>query len=694
MTAPLPADEAERLLALGRYEILDTPPEAAFDRVTRLAARLFGVPAAQISFVDHDRRWLKSRFGTDADDSPRELTFCAHAILGGQVLVVPDAALDPRFCCNPCVAAEPGIRFYAGAPLKGRGGHNVGTLCLLDSKPRAFSEEQAATLSDLAAIVVDEMELRLAGRLLREEAAGRERREAEAASSLARTRSIIEAAHDAFVGMDAAGRITDWNRRAEETFGWARDEAIGRLLAQTIIPDRYRQAHIQGLSKYLQTGQGPVLNTTIELSALHRDGREFPIELSISPVHLEQGQVFTAFVRDISERHRATQAMWESEQRLAAFLRYVPGVAFMKDAQGRYAYVNESFEKLVGLTLEHLRGKTDAEIWPPEIAAQFRANDAEVMARKQAVQVVETVPQADGPHFWLSSKFPILDGAGQPTMLAAVSIDITERQRAEHELKAFAVRLERSNRELQDFSYVASHDLQEPLRKIRAFGDRLASKHGGALDASGREYVRFMQEAAARMQTLLEDLLSYSRVTTQASPFSPVDLAEVARQVLEDLELRVEQTGGQVELGALPVIQADHTQMRQLLQNLIGNALKFHRTAVPPLVQVQAQVRGESGHDETCEIVVRDNGIGFEEKYLDRIFQPFQRLHGRESFEGTGIGLAICRKIAERHGGSITARSQPGHGTTFRVSLPLKQATKATAAATSDAATSREPSAL
>jgi signal transduction histidine kinase len=183
-----------------------------------------------------------------------------------------------------------------------------------------------------------------------------------------------------------------------------------------------------------------------------------------------------------------------------------------------------------------------------------------------------------------------------------------------------------------------------------------------------------MQNAASRMQTLINDLLALSRVTSKAQPFVTVDLNTVAREVISDLETRIERTGGQVLLGELPIIQADAVQMRQLLQNLIGNALKFHRPEVAPVVKVTSQIlEGDERHtDGTCRLFVEDNGIGFEEQYLDRVFIPFQRLHGRTEYEGTGIGLAICRKIAERHQGDITARSVPGQGTTFVVTLPLK----------------------
>ena len=254
---------------------------------------------------------------------------------------------------------------------------------------------------------------------------------------------------------------------------------------------------------------------------------------------------------------------------------------------------------------------------------------------------------------------------------------VVERQRASDEQSAFTAKLERSNRELQDFAYVASHDLQEPLRKIQAFGDRLEAKCGDRVGEQGRDYLARMQNAAQRMSVLISDLLAFSRITTTAQPFTSVELPRVAEEVLGDLEVRIEQSGGRVEVGELPTIDADPLQMRQLLQNLLGNALKFHRPGDPPVVRISAELMAEhasgarGGRAELCQIRIEDNGIGFDEKYLDRIFNVFQRLHGREEYPGTGIGLAICRKIAERHGGGITAQSTPGKGAAFVVTLPV-----------------------
>jgi signal transduction histidine kinase len=248
--------------------------------------------------------------------------------------------------------------------------------------------------------------------------------------------------------------------------------------------------------------------------------------------------------------------------------------------------------------------------------------------------------------------------------------------RSHDELKTYAAKLERSNKELQDFASVASHDLQEPLRKVQAFSDRLKIKCAPALDAAGLDYLDRIQNAARRMQTLINDLLTYARVTTKAQPFVPIDLVSATREVVSDLEARIEQVGGRVEVGELPTLDADPLQVRQLMQNLIGNALKYHRPGVPPVVRVHAKhsAAPPAPHSASaCEILIEDNGIGFEEIYAERIFTIFQRLHGRNEYEGTGVGLAVCRKIVERHGGSITARSKPGEGSTFVVTLPVQQ---------------------
>jgi PAS domain S-box-containing protein len=240
------------------------------------------------------------------------------------------------------------------------------------------------------------------------------------------------------------------------------------------------------------------------------------------------------------------------------------------------------------------------------------------------------------------------------------------------ELEQTNLSLQRSNQELQDFAYVASHDLQEPLRKIQAFGNLLETEYAPRLGTEGADYLKRMRNAAARMSSLIEDILSFSRVTTKGREFTAVNLQTVAKEVVEDLEIRIADTRATVTIGDLPTIQADAMQMRQLLQNLIANALKFHREDVKPVITVSGAVKVLADKTKICQLEVADNGLGFEERYLHRIFAVFQRLHNRDSYEGTGIGLAVCRKIVERHGGFITAKSKLGKGSTFIVTLPVR----------------------
>jgi len=241
------------------------------------------------------------------------------------------------------------------------------------------------------------------------------------------------------------------------------------------------------------------------------------------------------------------------------------------------------------------------------------------------------------------------------------------------ELQHYSNELKRSNRELQDFAFIASHDLQEPLRKIRAFGDRLQSNFGDQLGEKGSDYIERMRNASQRMTVLINDLLTFSRITTKAEPFKKVDLQEVLDEVLEDLEIAIEESGANVSASELSVIEADYSQMKQLLQNLISNALKFSREDVPPEIRIESVIRKEDAEEpDFLELQVSDNGIGFDPQYADRIFQPFQRLHGKNAYVGTGIGLSVCRRIVERHGGSVEVHSEPGAGSTFRILLPLE----------------------
>ncbi len=340
----------------------------------------------------------------------------------------------------------------------------------------------------------------------------------------------------------------------------------------------------------------------------------------------------------------------------------------VRDLDARIKYWNKAAEKLYGWKRREANGKIIHELLRTRFPIPVREIESIVLdkgkwqgelihyTRKKKPIVVESR--------WALQR----DENGHPVAMLEINRDITARKIAEAAAKDYSTRLERSNQELRDFASIASHDLQEPLRKVSTFGSILETRFAGALGKEGQTYLNKMLDATARMQALIESLLIYSRVTTRSEPFVSVGLGKLVKEVILDLEIPIQETGAEVGADDLPEIEADPGQIRQLFQNLIGNALKFH--SENPRIKIYAEACWEG----TCKIYIEDNGIGFDESHLDRIFQPFQRLHGKSSpYKGSGIGLAICRKIVDRHNGTITAMSEPGKGSTFIVTLPLRQ---------------------
>jgi PAS domain S-box-containing protein len=385
--------------------------------------------------------------------------------------------------------------------------------------------------------------------------------------------------------------------------------------------------------------------------------------------------------KDVLEMHvqSRTLELQKLQRRYEHILNSAGEGIYGLDLQGKTTFVNPAAAKITGWKVEELVGKLEQEIFH-HTPAEAPGSDAQAREPNGEHLTDKIFFRKDGTTFVAEYvRTPILEKE-KPVGAVVIFKDITERKRTEETLARKAAELARSNSELEQFAYVASHDLQEPLRKIQAFGDRLKAKVESAHLQDGHDYLERMQSAAARMQRLINDLLSFSRVISATQPFVPVNLAAVTKEVLTDLEVRIEQTKAKVEVGDLPTIEADPMQMRQLVQNLIGNGLKFQAPNSQPVVKVHAKIvtkpfaGGESSvDDKVCELTIQDNGIGFDEKYLDKIFAMFQRLHGRTEYEGTGVGLAICRRITDRHSGTIKAKSKPGEGATFIITLPVRQ---------------------
>ena len=350
-------------------------------------------------------------------------------------------------------------------------------------------------------------------------------------------------------------------------------------------------------------------------------------------------------------------------------------IVAITNEQGVITYVNDKFCEISKYPRAELIGKTHRIINSGFHPKEFFVGMWGAISTGKVWEGEIRNRAKDGTFYWVNTTIvPFLDANKKPVRYVAVRYDITERISSQEKLKIEGRKLALSNKELQDFASVAAHDLQEPLRKIQSFADRLRSKSSTTLDAETVDYLERIQKSSYRMQTLINDLLDYSRVSTKVQPFARVDLNQILTQVISDLEIRLEKTKGKIEYVDLPKVDADPLQMTQLFLNIINNALKFHKPNVPPVVKISSRMTtSKRNGSEICEITVADNGIGFDEKYSDRIFTIFQRLHGRQEYEGTGIGLAICRKIIERHEGTIIAKSIPGESATFVITLPIRQ---------------------
>jgi PAS domain S-box-containing protein len=377
---------------------------------------------------------------------------------------------------------------------------------------------------------------------------------------------------------------------------------------------------------------------------------------------------FALLFDDITNRKRAEEELRKGQSLQKAILDNIPDIAWLKDRESKFIAVNEPFGKACGVAPEELVGKTDFDIWPRDLAERYRADDAEVMQSGQHKRVEEPLVDSAGKRSWLETiKTPIYDHEGKVIGTTGIARDITYRKRAEEALRRAAEDLKRSNEDLEKFAYVASHDLQEPLRMVASYLELLARRYKGKLDPDADEFIRYAVDGAVRMKALINDLLEYSRLGTIGMSFEPTDCTAALGRAIANLQVAVSESGATVTHDMLPVVTADAPQLVQLFQNLISNAIRF-RGSEPPHIHISTEQRL---HEWVFS--VRDNGIGIDPQFHDRIFVIFQRLHGRDEYPGTGIGLALCRKIVERHGGLIWVESAPGSGSTFYFTIPTRE---------------------
>ena len=505
---------------------------------------------------------------------------------------------------------------------------------------------------------------------------------AEAEEERARLQAIIEHAPEGIVVMDSSGKVMLLNPAAERISGRQRREDIFDPSRGSFVfkPDgRPFPMDSFPVMEAVKTGSA---YQNIEMVMRRPDGKLVPVLVNAAPVRDSNGEITGAvgIFQDVTEIVETTRALRESEGRFRGLVESMNDIVFTLDSEQVFTGVFGLGLERFGEASETYQGKRLEEVMGPSAPIHLAAFTSAMAGKSLVYEWAEETSQ--GLVHFQNSVAPLRADDGRVTGVVGIARDVTLSKRSEQSLEKYAEQLQRSNQELEQFAFIASHDLQEPLRKIQAFGQRIQQRMSDRIAEDEQDYLNRMVSASERMQKMIHDLLTFSRVTTKGQPFVEVDLNTVVGEVLEDLEVRIERSGAAVQVEGLPVLEADAMQMQQLLQNLIGNALKYQQPGTRPEVRVIGQVLpvepggrdgSAKGQREWVSIQVIDNGIGFDEQYTDRIFQPFERLHGRSEFEGTGMGLAICRKIVERHHGTLTARSQPGSGSMFVVTLPRKQ---------------------
>jgi PAS domain S-box-containing protein len=471
------------------------------------------------------------------------------------------------------------------------------------------------------------------------------RREEELLESRALYLQLFHNYHTPMLLVDPdTGQITTANPAASQYYGWNQEELIHKNIAEiNLLPAKIIY------EKLIKAGEA---STSQDFIFQHRlaNGEVRDVEVHSGPVKVNGKKYLLSIVHDITERKKDQEEI----QKVSRFPAENPNPVLRISKDGELLYANQSSQVLLNewncRLGERIPERITRQVSPALAASGLAEIDipcGEIIYQLLFVYIPETID------------------------INIYGVDITSIRKAENELREYAEQLKITNEELRAYTTVVSHDLQEPLRKIKSFGNLLKNRYGNELGEEGNNYISRMVSASERMESMMCGLLNYSKLSSQELSLIPVDLSQVISAVISDLEIRLEETRGIIEIKSnLPVLMAEPTQVYELFQNLINNALKFRHPERIPEVLISA----EQDHDLNgmVEITVQDNGIGFELQYLDRIFQPFQRLHGRSHYEGHGMGLAICKRIVERHGGAITAHSQPGKGSEFLVKLPIK----------------------
>lgn len=664
---PIPHDEPERLAALHRLNVLDTPPEDELDVITRLAADRFDTAIALVSLVDADRQWFKARYGLTADETCRRDSFCGHTICDDGVMVVTDAAADPRFARNPLVTGDPNIRFYAGAPLVLADGYRVGTLCVIDPAPReSFSAREAEVLQLMARQVVALLE-------------GRQARQERRIAQL-----IAETTTDAFVCADADSRIILWNRAAEAMFGWTVAEALGQSL-DLIIPHVHRQGHHAGVARLRAKGPVKLVGRTVEVPALCKAGHEFPVELSLAmwpdDTDGEAPAGFAAIIRDISARKLAEAEREATEARLARQVAAIEasddGIA-LTDPQGVFIFMNRAHAAMFGYPdPSALIGRPWSVLYAPDEAQRINEEAMPVLFEQGQWRGETQGRRADGTPIEQEIALSLAPQGG----IMCITRDVGDRRAMEREKGRLREQLMLAQRQevVGQLASGIAHDFNNLIAAISGTAELLRHIE----DNRVRHHALRIQSAATTAAGLTEKLLTLGRRVPHPRLVdlrrTIWDVRDLVAPSLTDPLHRIE-----LELPPSPLMAlTDDTELNQVVLNLVLNA----RDALRPggTARIKLEVLKADGYQPTGKLVlgtlpqvpaalirVSDTGIGIRPEELEQVFEPFFTHKGEA---GTGLGLAVVAGIIASNNGALAIQSWPDCGTVFEIWWPLEPGT-------------------